>query len=642
MREKRQKNRKHRASGSKAANPKHTREGKPKRKRKFFDADQALAELESVVKSGLSGPRLAYWDRGDTKYHPSVIFWARRQCDELTKKYSSPNADTDPLERKAIEKFVQTNDRLGGLKGSLALPIGSKIRSTTPLRDKILLRARTLFRCVLGGLDEDAWFYQCKNSTGTTVGVPFEDTSNERKFTFPISVSSNGVKFLFDRYMLYDPSLYSSVIHHNTVMGTLKNPMYCFEEAPQLMTVEKNNEIRRTIRPETTAAMFLQQGLMGLMFEAMKAFGLDVVTLQNRHKMLAWLSSLSGKDATIDWSSASDSVMIELLEWLSSPEWFEAFRLTRSDFASYQGRVIELNCYATMGNATTFPVESLVFWTIAVATWFSVTNPEINSLFVDPACWASCSVFGDDCVVPTRISDEYIAVMQSVGFQVNEDKTFTNPLGRFRESCGGDYFAGHDVRPFHVGAPTSTRLSSLEPWLYIILNRLLTKYILHFGSTTYVYHAEGLLDWAARWLGKYRLRLKWVPTYYPDDSGLKFAFDRGRIVRGGRFSEEAIARDLHGTYHFSFCRFRYLQSKRTRMPNHHGIRYNIRLKGVRSDDDMFETDWIYEQRIPVVHGSTMGKKQPNWRSTKRIGGYVMGAGCSSTWSFDHNVPLPEG
>jgi len=91
-----------------------------------------------------------------------------------------------------------------------------------------------------------------------------------------------------------------------------------------------------------------------------------------------------------------------------------------------------------------------------------------------------CSVFGDDCIVPTSIAANYITALEGVGFEVNDYKSFYGETEKFRESCGGDYLAGHAVRPYTVRAPTSQKMSSLEPWLYIIFNSVITKYISHF------------------------------------------------------------------------------------------------------------------------------------------------------------------
>jgi len=89
-----------------------------------------------------------------------------------------------------------------------------------------------------------------------------------------------------------------------------------------------------------------------------------------------------------------------------------------------------------MGSALCFPVECLVF--AAVIEY--VTQEWCNrGRLVKPAY----SVFGDDLVVATEISSDVIEALTSLGFTVNHDKSFIN--GKFKESCGGDYYAGIDV-----------------------------------------------------------------------------------------------------------------------------------------------------------------------------------------------------
>jgi len=53
-----------------------------------------------------------------------------------------------------------------------------------------------------------------------------------------------------------------------------------------------------------------------------------------------------------------------------------------------------------------------------------------------------------------------VAVLKYSGFSLNQEKTFSGS-DRFRESCGGDYFDGHDVRPYYI------KESVNDPWLLI-------------------------------------------------------------------------------------------------------------------------------------------------------------------------------
>jgi hypothetical protein len=95
----------------------------------------------------------------------------------------------------------------------------------------------------------------------------------------------------------------------------------------------------------------------------------------------------------------------------------------------------QLHSYAPMGNATTFPVQSLVFWAICVAAMQRLGFHQPGAVFV----------FGDDIEVPTECVPAVIDGLESFGLLVNRSKSFWR--GGFRESCGVDAFNGIDVTP---------------------------------------------------------------------------------------------------------------------------------------------------------------------------------------------------
>jgi hypothetical protein len=52
-------------------------------------------------------------------------------------------------------------------------------------------------------------------------------------------------------------------------------------------------------------------------------------------------------------------------------------------------------------------------------------------------------VFGDDIIIPKDYVDSVILVLETFGFKVNRGKSFWT--GRFRESCGKEYYGSRDV-----------------------------------------------------------------------------------------------------------------------------------------------------------------------------------------------------
>lgn len=527
-----------------------------------------------------------------------------RQKKELLKKYCSSSYDGDDLESIAFKKFLKTNERMGLVNEHLVRDLPKpyhKIQSSSSFMDKVHLRARALVCSVLGCMDEEEWYLACRHSTGSSIGVPFSDTSVESKFTYPIS-STLGVSHLLMEYFLFDYQMKRSVIELNE--QNLLVEKFHIVDGSRATTVEKSDTARRMICVEPTANMFFQQGLMHMIYDRMAVFGLDVRSLPNEHVYRAYLSSITSKEATIDWSSASDSVSMELIRWLLPPDWLQVVELTRSPRTLIDGVWVDLHMFATMGNALTFALETLVFWSYGHA--YRLTLNSGNSLFPEWEDLKSISVFGDDCIVPTDIAPGYINLLVDLGFVPNMDKTYLDSKG-FRESCGGDFFHGRDVRPFNLRSPRSGKKSNLEPWLYVQMNSLLKKYRSYFGELKYIYYHE-LWDYYQTLFNENHLLVKVVPHWFPDDSGFKISDDLERFracYSGFRFS--TITCNNHGTKSFYFLRFQY----RLEGSICSSVRYALWLKRPRTSE------------YNPYHS----------RYIRRIGGYVVARGSSSFWSW---------
>jgi hypothetical protein len=100
---------------------------------------------------------------------------------------------------------------------------------------------------------------------------------------------------------------------------------------------------------------------------------------------------------------------------------------------------IRLKKFAAMGSALTFPVQSLFFLSCALAACGASNKKEALELR------GKVRVFGDDIIVPERAYATLVSLLSHLGLKVNEKKSFST--GLFRESCGGDYWFGHDVTP---------------------------------------------------------------------------------------------------------------------------------------------------------------------------------------------------
>jgi hypothetical protein len=124
-----------------------------------------------------------------------------------------------------------------------------------------------------------------------------------------------------------------------------------------------------------------------------------------------------------------------------------------------------------MGSALTFPLEAMVFTTavfmgIEKSTGTQLTREGVRALF------GRVRVYGDDIIVPVDHVLSVISSLEALGLKVNTGKSFWR--GAFRESCGGDYYAGVDVSVVRLRRelPTSRRQADRVVSLVSLRNQL--------------------------------------------------------------------------------------------------------------------------------------------------------------------------
>jgi len=299
-----------------------------------------------------------------------------------------------------------------------------------------------------------------------------------------------------------------------------------------------------------------------------------------------------------------------------------------------------LPMFSTMGNATTFPIETLIFWALGEAT--VMHDSGTNSTLLSSKS-GKVSVFGDDCILPVVNCETFLRVATSVGFIVNEEKSSFAPVPGFRESCGGDFFRGYDVRPLHLRAPPSNRVSSRAPWLYSILNRLITKYKKVFGPISYLYD-KGAIREILRELAKEKEGLFFVPPFFPDDAGLH-AIDLQRLRIHYEISCSTLAFDCHGSVAFRYKRFIYRnRSERDIAERDDHIQLALWYRGTNVGWESFRPEGLFgyfpalSRKWPAPSngwlnsGEAGGSGEPLHRNKRRNGGYVVAKAVSSCWS----------
>lgn len=228
------------------------------------------------------------------------------------------------------------------------------------------------------------------------------------------------------------------------------NPPMNLVKGNRFSTVPKDGSTDRPIACEPTLNVYAQLGVGDVLKRRLRRFGLLATRAtcgfesQVWHRQLAQKASLTGELATIDLSSASDTVAYGVVQSLMPNDWFALLNKLRSPFTAIshgcQKGSWHLEKFSSMGNGFTFEVETVIFAALAA------TALELKG--IEPRFPHNLSVYGDDIIVPVEASDLLLNCLNLFGFSPNMKKTFTT--GPFRESCGGDFWEGEDVRPIFI------------------------------------------------------------------------------------------------------------------------------------------------------------------------------------------------
>nr|QDH87480.1 MAG: RNA-dependent RNA polymerase [Leviviridae sp.] len=229
----------------------------------------------------------------------------------------------------------------------------------------------------------------------------------------------------------------------------------------RVVDVPKTLKTPRIIGIEPTAMQYMQQAIRTEFYESIersdylsKIIGF---TDQTPNQRMAEEGSREGTLATLDLSEASDRVSNQLVRDLFSqwPHLHKAVDATRSRKANVLGEgVIRLAKFATMGSALTFPIEAMVFTTLI----FMGIEQELKRPLTPKDVKRlsdQVRVYGDDIVCPVDYVYPVVSMLESFGIRVNGSKSYWS--GKFRESCGKEYYDGHDVSIVKVRRELPTR-----------------------------------------------------------------------------------------------------------------------------------------------------------------------------------------
>lgn len=309
--------------------------------------------------------------------------------------------------------------------------------------DRFIRRVQDIIRSVLG--DVPCWRSQAEISVtnGASTRVRRSPIAAYEKLVGEMHISSSAL-----------PHFLETFSGTEWLRDDVEDPLsFRIQESSVLFTVPKSTEIDRVAAKEPEGNMVMQRIVGNYLRSRLRRVGVNLND-QTVNQRLAHRGVVDGL-ATIDLSSASDSITTQLVISLLPFEWYSLLDDLRVKTTVLpNGTSHQLEMFSSMGNGFTFELESLLFYAIAKAV-----------------CWVSgirgrVAVYGDDIIIPVQAAPRLKRVFAWFGFVLNEKKSFWR--GPFRESCGKHYYNSVDVTPFFLRKRVDT-----IPELINILNRLL-------------------------------------------------------------------------------------------------------------------------------------------------------------------------
>lgn len=362
---------------------------------------------------------------------------------ELLRKFSGvPGYSDEFREEVALKKAaaaevecLTTNTRILEWTHGSGFPAGV---------ESLLSRARRKIIHVLRTYDLGEHLKACRWGPGSDALNKRPYVSSYHKFKSLLAGTKSVAPFV--SALLEQNDLWATWLCSSPISGPI-SPRMEFVKGNGSLTVPKSAKTNRFICVEPGANVYLQLGLGLMIRRRLRRVGIDLNS-QDRNQMFALEGSESNLWATIDLSSASDTIARRLVQILFSgnPElevWFRVMEALRSPFTNYGSRKRpewRLNHkFSSMGNGFTFELETLIFWAL-------------SSSAAEEAGGECAVVYGDDIIVSNHAFASVAALLRHCGFSVNTRKSYCETP--FRESCGMNAWYGYEL--------TSYRLQTLE------------------------------------------------------------------------------------------------------------------------------------------------------------------------------------
>jgi hypothetical protein len=339
------------------------------------------------------------------------------------------------LDKVALDKFYHFEEKCRLTNSRFRYPCSDRLK--TPNTVWLQNAIRQKIARILGEFEYEEVVDRANWGPGASTLIKRVDASSPAKFQMESGITRDLFYFIRQPMPLWYPGWVRRLVDGGSIS---------FQVGNRVDTVPKNAKTNRVIAVEPGLNVWFQLGVGRVISRRLRKCGVDL-RYQSRNQRLAHKASIDNLSATVDMSSASDSIACAVVEDLIPPQWYSFLNICRSHFGKHDEKLIRWEKFSSMGNGFTFPLQTLIFYAIA----FCCAERE--------GCDTSgVSVYGDDIIIPVGARASFDEMMQFFGFVVNPEKSFysTSP---FRESCGVHYYIGRDCKPVYLKDRLSSVLS---------------------------------------------------------------------------------------------------------------------------------------------------------------------------------------
>lgn len=436
----------------------------------------------------------------------------------IFQKYSFVENKFDPT-ATAFKKFMEAEARCKCYNESTQLFLKEEDSSSAYVDlfvSPLISRMRHIMRRVCGKLTLSQIIDQRRNGPGASLDCRGNDAVECVKLAAPFDVATPALTLIgsslessatiaLESFENFETLNKRKRMQGSKCHGSYPSTSFMYFEdnrGSALQFVPKDAETHRTISIEPTLNVSLQLGLDKVLRKRIKkVLKLDVDT-QERNQKLAKLGSIQRNLVTLDLEQASDSVSLALLNLLPV-EWAEVFyRLRSHRWHSEEFGTAEFHKISSMGNGSTFILETLIFASMCWSVYVQLGIPWNEN---------TVAIFGDDIIIHKDAYPWVRMMLSHLGFKLNAQKSFTS--GPIRESCGHDYYNGHLISRFTVKKDLSNPLNN------VVLHNSLFLFFKDYGFKNHI--CTDILLYIRKYLPK--VYLNFGPITKDDKSSWLFA-----------------------------------------------------------------------------------------------------------------------